>query len=282
MLLRGNLVPIRSFSESAKKPVESEDESVRNCVTPRTRIALRLGSFVTLSAVILAAYELNRVVVPSSKHRALAEGYRDRLASGALRVFAADVAIQGDVRASEGALVVANHQNALDIAVMLSVFKSVVLSRHDLQSWPLLGRLAKHGDTIFVDRDDRHSGAGAVRAIRRTLRAGRTVAAFPEGTTRAEPEVQAFQPGAFAAARGLGTRILPVGIAYAPTVPFEPHTSFAKHLSDLAATRATRIAVHIGEPMPSEQSPRSTALHARERVQALVDDARESLRDGSK
>ncbi len=241
-----------------------------------------MGSFVTLSAVILAGYELNRAVVSKSEHRALAEAYRDRLARGALRVFGADVSICGDVRTSEGALVVANHQNALDIAVMLSVFKSVVLSRHDLQSWPLLGRLAKHGDTIFVNRDDKHSGAGAVRAIRRTLRSGRTVAAFPEGTTRAEAEVQAFQPGAFAAARGLRTRILPVGIAYAPTVPFEPQSSFAKHLSDLAATPATRIAVHIGEPMSSETSPRTAASDARERVQALVDDARESLRDDVK
>lgn len=270
-------MPIRSSRESAKKPLHSEDESVGVCVTTRTRIALRLSSFVTLSAVILAGYELNRAVVSKSEHRALAEAYRDRLSRGALRVFGADVSICGDVRTSEGALVVANHQNALDIAVMLSVFKSVVLSRHDLASWPLLGRLAQHGDTIFVDREDRHSGAGAVRAIRRTLRAGRTVAAFPEGTTRSEAELQPFHPGAFAAVRGLHTPILPVGIAYAPTVPFEPKTSFARHIADLAATPSTRVAVHIGEPMSSDQSPRAAASQAQLRVQALVDEARRSL-----
>jgi 1-acyl-sn-glycerol-3-phosphate acyltransferase len=172
-----------------------------------------------------------------------------------------------------GSLVVANHQSALDIGVMLSLFQGVMLSRHDLADWPLLGRLAKHGETIFVDREDRRSGAAALREIRRRAKAGRTVVAFPEGGTFPGDSVHEFHPGAFAAVRSLDVPIIPVGLAYSPPVPFEKE-SFAKHIANIAARPTTRIAVHLGRPLPPGLDARAAAEAARGQVEGLVADAR--------
>ncbi|MDH3624368.1 MAG: 1-acyl-sn-glycerol-3-phosphate acyltransferase [Myxococcales bacterium] len=243
------------------------------------RAAYRSGAFVSLSAGILAAYEMNRLFVPKELHEPLADTYRTYLVNRLLEVFGAQIAINGEFAHKSGALIVANHQSALDIAVMLSVFRGVMVSRHDVADWPLLGRMAKHGATIFVDRQDGHSGAVAVRAMRRRLREGRTVVAFPEGGTFPEDTVHDFQPGAFAAVRSLNVPIVPVGLTYSPAVPYG-HESFARHLGRIAARPRTRVSVRVGEPMLASLDPRAAAAAARARVQELVIDGREELDAG--
>lgn len=242
----------------------------------RVRAAYRSGAFVSLSSGILAAYEMNRVFVPKALHEPLADTYCNYLVNRLLGVFDVGLAVIGEFAHESGALVVANHQSALDIAVMLSLFRGVMVSRHDVADWPLLGRIAKHGATIFVDREDSHSGAAAVRAMRRRLRDGRTVVAFPEGGTFPEDKVHDFQPGAFAAVRSLNVPVVPVGLAYSPAVPYE-HESFARHLARIAARPSTRVCVRVGEPLSPSLDPRAAATTARARVQELVIGAREEL-----
>jgi 1-acyl-sn-glycerol-3-phosphate acyltransferase len=242
----------------------------------KVRAVLRTGAFVGFSAGILAAYEARRVTTPESGQEQLADRYRSRLTNGLLRVFGAELLTHGQHTHEGGALVVANHQSALDIAVMLSLFQAVLVSRHDVADWPLLGRLAKHGDTIFVDREDRRSGAAALREIRRRAKEGRTVVAFPEGATFPGDSVHEFHPGAFAAVRSLDIPIIPVGLAYSPAVAYAEE-SFAKHIARIAAHPRTRIAVHLGELLPAHLDARSAAETARDRVEALVIDARRTL-----
>jgi len=228
---------------------------------------------------MLAKYELHRRLVAQSSRESLADRYRRTLVDAALTMFGAQVTVRGMLPSDGGVLVVANHQSALDIAVMLSVFSPVMVSRHDVADWPLLGRIARHGATIFVDRDDRLSGAAAVRSMRSRLREGRTVAAFPEGGTHGDDVIHEFHPGAFAAARSARAPILPVGIAYAPTVPYG-RESFARHLIRIAEQPRTRISVHVGSALPTLRDARAAAVAARARVQALMTDARRDL-DGS-
>ena len=244
----------------------------------KVRAVLRTGAFVGFSAGILAAYEARRAMTSESGQDALANRYRARLTDGLLRVFGAELLLGGPRRHLGGALVVANHPSALDIAVMLSLFQGVLVSRHDVADWPLLGRLAKHGDTIFVDREDRRSGAAALREIRRRAKEGRTVVAFPEGGTFPGDSVHEFHPGAFAAVRSLGVPIIPVGLAYSPAIAYGKE-SFGEHIAKIAARPSTRIAIQLGEPLPSNLDARTVAGVARAEVEALVLDARRALND---
>lgn len=242
----------------------------------RLRAVLRTGAFVGWSATILGAYEVRRATTPEQERPALANRYRARLSHGVLRLFGTELSVQGPRYFGGGALVVANHQSALDIGVMLALFQAVLVSRHDVASWPLLGRLAKRGDTIFVDRQDRRSGAAALREIRRRVGEGRTVVAFPEGATFPGDSVHEFHPGAFAAVQSLKVPVIPVGLAYAPAVPYGTE-SFAAHVARIAARPKTCIAVHIGQPLLRGPTARSTAESARARVERLVLDARAAL-----
>ncbi|KPK17768.1 MAG: hypothetical protein AMJ62_00495 [Myxococcales bacterium SG8_38] len=246
----------------------------------RLRAVLRSGAFVGWSATILGAYEARRAMTPEAQRHALANRYRARLSHGLLRVFGAELLVEGERPANDGALIVANHQSALDIGVMLALFQAVLVSRHDVADWPLLGRLAKHGDTIFVDREDRRSGAAALREIRRRVAQGRTVVAFPEGATFPGDSVHEFHPGAFAAVQSLEVPVIPVGLAYSPAVPYGKE-SFAQHVARVAARPRTRIAVQLGNPLSRGPDARATAQAARAQVERLVLDARVAL-DGAR
>jgi len=245
----------------------------------KVRVVLRTGAFIGFSAGILTAYEARRALTTEAGQEQLGSRYLARLTKGLLRVFGAELLVHGQHTWEGGALVVSNHQSALDIGVMLSLFRGVLLSRHDVADWPVLGRLAKHGDTIFVDREDRRSGAAALREIRRRAKEGRTVVAFPEGGTFPGDSVHDFHPGVFAAVRSLDVPIIPVGLAYSPAVPFVKE-SFTKHIAKIAARPRTRIAVHLGEPLPPDLDARSAADLARGRVAELVSDGRRVL-DGA-
>jgi 1-acyl-sn-glycerol-3-phosphate acyltransferase len=242
----------------------------------RLRAILRTAAFGAFSAGILAAYETKRVITPESRRALLLDHYRSRLSDGALGLLGAELRVRGQRLEDRGALIVANHQSALDIAVMLSVFQAVLVSRHDVAGWPLLGRLAKHGDTIFVDREDRRSGVVALREIRRQAMQGRTVVAFPEGGTFPGDSVHEFHPGAFAAVRSLDVPVIPAGLAYSPAIPYGEE-SFAQHIANVAARERTRIVIQIGESLPFGLEPRSAAELARARVEALVIEARQAL-----
>lgn len=242
----------------------------------KPRAVFRAGGFIGLSAATLAAYEAHRALSASDAHPALLERYRDAFTNNVLRLFGTELLVRGNADLKGGALVVSNHQSALDIGVMLSVFRGVLVSRHDVADWPLLGRLAKHGGTIFVDRDDRRSGVAALREIRRRVRERHVVVAFPEGGTFPGDSVHEFHPGTFAAVSSLGASIVPVGLAYSPAVHYGKE-SFARHMSKVAARARTRIAVHIGSPLEPTLDAKAAARAARSAVAALVLDARAAL-----
>ena len=135
-------------------------------------------------------YDLHSRLQPARK-RKLVDGYRKELCERVLDRFGVVIEVTDDRREgpAPGKLVVANHGSALDILIMLKLFGGVMVSRDDVAEWPVLGRLAKHGDTIFVDRADGWSGARAMRAIRRALKGNETVLMFPEGGTFHDDEV---------------------------------------------------------------------------------------------
>jgi 1-acyl-sn-glycerol-3-phosphate acyltransferase len=198
-------------------------------------------------------------------------------AHGLLRVFGVEHQVHGPVPGSgRPCLVVASHRSPLDILLVLHVFGGSVLGRHDLESWPVLGRAARAGRTIFVDRQDPRSGVKAIREIRRRLTAGRTVTVFPEGTTVAGDVVQAFQPGALSAARGLDVDLIPVGIAYEPGVEFVAET-FAQHLLRVSQRRRTRVALRVGPAIAGSLDREGLSATLRAAVQALVHEARADL-----
>ncbi len=109
-----------------------------------------------------------------------------------LHILGVQVRTTGSAVTSGPLLVVANHISWLDILVMLAVQPVRFVSKADVRHWPLIGWLATHAGTLYIERTSRRDALRVVHHIAEALReapAGTPVhnasiiAVFPEGTT---------------------------------------------------------------------------------------------------
>jgi lyso-ornithine lipid O-acyltransferase len=244
------------------------------------RQAARAGGLVALTGGMLPLMLADVGRRSPAEREAVRDAWVRRWARALLRLFAIEVVVSGTappVDPRRGRLIVANHRSTIDIGVLLATFGGTMVSRSDLAGWPVVGAAARAVGTVFVDRADAKSGAGAIRTIQRHLERGRTIAIFPEGTTFDGDEVRPFRGGAFVAAVRAEAEVLPVGLAYPRSsgAAFVDET-FAAHLSRLAKSDATRMALAIGEPYALTRGARAATVAARLRreIQDLVAVAR--------
>lgn len=248
----------------------------------KLRVPVRAGGMIGWTSVMLAAVEshklADRKLAAGDAQEQIFERYMRTWTAGLLRMFAVDLRILGELPPppSGARMVISNHRSALDIGILLTHFGGSVLSRADLEDWPLLGLAAQKAQTIFVDRESKHSGAQAIRAIREHLQRGRTVSVFPEGTTFAGDEVRPFNAGAFVAARKLDVEYVPVGIAYPPGCEFV-ESSFVEHVAAVAQRPRTPVVMAVGDPLRIDGRANEVADRLHAEVQALVNRARAAL-----
>lgn len=245
----------------------------------RARMMARLAALAGGSVTALGLWEIHRRLLESDEERTRhIEVYRRGWATLFLR--ALDVEVQADAPPAPkrpARLVVSNHRSILDIPVLLRHFGGRMLSKADVAEWPLAGAMARHAGTIFVDREDKRSGAVAIRAMRNALREGSTLTVFPEGTVHGGDEVRPFLPGAFTAASGLDVEIVPVALAYPETHEWSG-VDTRTHLERLMRAPRSRVGLAVGEGFTASGSARELAEIARDSVQSLVARARARVR----
>ncbi|GAA3556757.1 lysophospholipid acyltransferase family protein [Nonomuraea rosea] len=134
-----------------------------------------------------------------------------------------------------GVLVVANHVSWLDPLVIAATVPSRPLAKREVAAWPVVGRLTAASGALFIDRDRLSALPAAVETIANALRAGHTVAAFPEGTTWCGRGMGRFRPAVFQAALDAGAEIRPVTLRYREGETHSTRPSFVGDDSLLAS-----------------------------------------------
>ncbi len=238
----------------------------------------RAAAAATVTTALLGHVEVMLRLTPEAGREALFQRHLARWAGIQLRILGIDARIEGAPPLTPGPrLVVSSHRSAIDVLIALSLFGGRILSHGDVARWPVLGKLAKRTGTIFVDRKNSASGAGAIRQIRKELRNGSTVTVFPEGTTYRGDEVRPFKAGVFVATSRLDVEVLPMGVAYPPGVEFW-RESFGSHLTRVTRRTRTPVGVVIGTPRRSTSTKAADlASMLQEDVQALTHRARALL-----
>jgi 1-acyl-sn-glycerol-3-phosphate acyltransferase len=102
-------------------------------------------------------------------------------------------------------VLVSNHLTYLDIPAFLASVDSVFVSKMEVRSWPILGRIVAGVNTIFVDRTRRADVLRVNELIAEQLDDQHGLIIFPEGTSTEGAEVLRFKPSllAFPASQGL-------------------------------------------------------------------------------
>ncbi len=197
-------------------------------------------------------------------------------AQGLLETFGIADDVRGEFPRSPF-LLVANHRSAIDIGMLLAHAPVSLVARADLEQWPVFGFAARSVGTVFVDRSAAASGAATLRSLVDALRAGQSMAIFPEGYTFEGDEVRPFQPGVALAAFMAKVPVVPVGLAYeSGSRSAYVDMSFAEHVARVASSPASRVSMCIGDPMlpPSREERATYTERVRLNVQQLVHEAR--------
>lgn len=199
----------------------------------------------------------------------------------ALAAFYREIQVEGlsHVPAAGPILLIGNHNNGLLDPIMVAAVldrKVSFAAKSTLADTPLLGRLMRAVDVVFLHRQqDRQEGASirsnlaALDSIVDRLGEGAAVCIFPEGKSHGEPALQRFKRGtAHVALRYLESdapadelRVVPVGLVF---------EAKARRRSRARICFGAPIAVRAWQVEHPESGSRELIDHMQERVEALT------------
>jgi len=195
-----------------------------------------------------------------------------------LRRMGLTLTIHGEPPRGAG-MIVANHVSWLDIATIhASCPHARFVSKAAVGKWPLIGRLTRVVNTLFIERERKRDAMRVVREVANALQAGDVVAVFPEGTTGPGHPVGTFHPNLLEAAIAADVHVHPVLLHYRE--PGMPVSVAAQYIDDvtlvgsvmkIARARGVEVQVHFLPPIhPRGMSRRELARQTRERIAAVL------------
>jgi len=157
-------------------------------------------------------------------------------------------------------LLVANHISWLDIMALHAVCPHArFVSKADVKSWPLMRHLVDAAGTLYLERERKRDALRVVHAMAEALKAGDTVAIFPEGTTSDGQTLLAFHANLLQAAIVTETPVQPVAIRFSDSthaisraVEFVGATTLAQSLWSVAC--GDELIVRVALLPPRETS----------------------------
>ena len=198
--------------------------------------------------------------------------------AGLLRVAGLQLQVSGTPR-SGATLLVANHVSWLDIAAIHAVAPQArFVSKAEVLAWPLLGWLIQGAGTLFIERERKRDALRVLHQVADSLKAGETVAVFPEGTTGDGASLLPFHANLLQSAIATGTPVQCVALRYAePTQRFSEAAQFLGETTLLQSVwrmlSARGLSVHVGLLPPQgarHADRRALAAHLREQIHARL------------
>jgi 1-acyl-sn-glycerol-3-phosphate acyltransferase len=156
----------------------------------------------------------------------------------------------------------ANHSSLIDIPALFAYLPHQfrIMAKKELFYVPFMGWHLWSSGNFPVDRGDGRKTARSLRRVIEGVRAGKSLAVFPEGTRTHDGRLMEFKPGAFKIALRSGAPIVPVTIR--GTFKLLPKTTLAP--------RPGRVDVIIGEPI-------DTSAYNEKRLHELIQRTRDAI-----
>lgn len=115
---------------------------------------------------------------------------------------------------TQSAIFMSNHQSLMDPPFVLYFIKAnaVFMAKKEVKWMPGIGWGAWAAGFIFVDRKNREKALQSVKEAAETIRKGRSVTLFPEGTRSKDGQLGTFKKGGFALAMDAQVPVVPMAL----------------------------------------------------------------------
>jgi 1-acyl-sn-glycerol-3-phosphate acyltransferase len=163
---------------------------------------------------------------------------------------------------------VSNHESYADIFLISHLpWEMKWISKETMFRIPMFGWMMRMAGDISITRGERTSTVKAMAAARDRLRKRVSVMIFPEGTRSRGDDMLPFKDGAFRLALEAGVPILPIVVAGTRTAMAKGSFRFQR----------ARARVKVLEPIDTTGLTVEDLATLKERVRAVIDDARRTL-----
>ncbi len=195
----------------------------------------------------------------------------------AAKIAGADVRVTGrPIR--RDVLYIANHVSWLDILALAGRTRCAFVAKADMKPWPLIGWLTTSNNTVYVERESRHTAHHQATALQSALVSGQPITLFPEGTTHNGQQLLAFRTSLIAAVTPApeAISIQPVAIDYgrnATDIAWVGEEGFgANALRVLGRRGRFEVTLHFLEPLSHADfaDRKAIAAHSRAEIAAAL------------
>jgi len=219
------------------------------------RIGWRMISLILhiLLGLLLAALFLRKAIHPGTLASRLTLWWH----TGLCKIFGVQCSTLGNIN-RPATLFVVNHISWFDIPALGSKIPVHFLSKDEINSWPIVGWLARQTGTLYIKRGRRGAAEQSINEITDTLNRGGHVIIFPEGTTTDGTSVRKFHSRLFQAAIDAGAPVQPVALRYPhpdgvhPKAPFIGDTQFLQSTLDMMSEKQMHAELEFLTPIESQ------------------------------
>lgn len=164
-----------------------------------------------------------------------------------------------NVPSEETVYFVSNHQGSLDpfIFVTETPVPATAISKVENEKIPVIGAWMKTLEIISFQRDSLRDSLRMVKETAATLKKGRDVVCYPEGTRSKCPRMNEFKPGALKPALMAGVSIVPIAM----------HNSY---LIDVGGRQDANVSINFLPKIPYEQFKDMSTTELAKMLQEII------------
>jgi 1-acyl-sn-glycerol-3-phosphate acyltransferase len=175
-------------------------------------------------------------------------------------------------------LIVANHSSWLDIVVIHRYIFLGYVAKKEIASWPIIGWVAKSGQSLFIARGEHASRKVVIEAMTKRFKQNKSIAIFPEGRATNGEKLGTFHRQLMHAAVENHTPVQAIAIKYIKKdgsrnkeIPFKQGERFLGNvLRILTLPSGTAELTFCDVIDTSERTARQTALLAHDQVAKVM------------
>jgi len=210
--------------------------------------AVRFKLIILSMVIYMSAYFISSPVLGSNQERA----FRLRkhwLKYVGLPVLNIHIEVIGNVPEEGNYLYISNHRSFSDPVVILYFIDAFVIAKAEVANYPIINKGAELTGVLWVKRTDKSSRNATRQLMIETLKSGRNVLVYPEGTVATTQKVLPFNPGTFFSAAEERFKILPVAIEYKNTSDLWVYHHFVRQVFHQFSKWKTHARLKFGEPI---------------------------------
>jgi 1-acyl-sn-glycerol-3-phosphate acyltransferase len=199
-----------------------------------------------------------------------------------LKLLGISVEVMGAVEittSNPSRLLVANHISWLDPLVIQTLQHSIFVAKQEVSHWPVVGRIAKGCEVVFVNRGSPSSARKMVQSMTDALQKNMCIAGFPEGTSTEGHAVGFFHSNLFEVAVANACEVIALSLRYkdqaTQTMSIEPafvgDIGFLQSLHRVICAPPIVVQVIVSEPIaPHGHTRRTLAQLAQSKVETQL------------